>query len=178
MTHRNKIPRPDFYRVRAEGHNVPVLNPGRGPDQNPRAVAKIVTFESTPQRAMAAVDLSQAYQAAANRVIRTFTLEDRKRLVVTDEISARQPAELWWFLHTEARVSLSNQDRTARLTRNGKTFTVQLQGPTGAAFEVMDCKPLPSSPNPEPQTSNAGRRKLAVHLQGVETIRVQVTMAP
>jgi len=35
-----------------------------------------------------------------------------------------------------------------------------------------------SSPNPEPQTSNAGRRKLAVHLRGVENTRVQVTMAP
>ena len=61
---------------------------------------------------------------------------------------------------------------------DGKTFTAQLQEPTGAAFEVMDCKPLPSSPNPEPQTSNAGRRKLAVHLRGVENTRVQVTMAP
>ena len=178
MTHRNKIPRPDFYRVRAEGHNVPVLNPGRGPDQNPRAVAKIVQFDSTPQQAMAAVDLSQAYQAAANRVIRTFTLEDRKRLVVTDEISARHPAELWWFLHTEARVDLSNQGRTTTLTRNGKTFTVQLQEPTGAAFEVMDCQPLPSSPNPQPQAENTGRRKLALHLRNVENTRVQVTMAP
>ncbi|MBM3882179.1 MAG: hypothetical protein FJ387_21075 [Verrucomicrobia bacterium] len=168
----------EFYRVRAEGHNVPVLNPGKGPDQNPRAVAKIVTFESAAQQAVAVVDLSQAYQAAANRLIRTLTLEDRKRLVVTDEVGARQPAELWWFLHTEARVTLSHQNRTATLSRDGKSFTVQLQEPAGAAFEVMDCKPLPTSPNPQPQTSNAGRRKLAVHLRNVENSRVQVMMAP
>jgi hypothetical protein len=178
MTHRNKIPRPDFYRVRAEGHNVPVLNPGKGPDQNPRAVAKIVKFDSTPQQAQAVVDLSQAYDANASRVVRTFTLQDRKRLVVADELSARQPTELWWFLHTEARVALSDQGRTATLSRDGKTFTVQLQEPAGAAFEVMDCKPLPTSPNPHPQADNHGRRKLAVHLNNVENTHIRVSMTP
>jgi hypothetical protein len=178
MTHRNKTPRPSYYRVRAEGHNVPVLNPDKGPDQNPRAVAKIVRFESTAQQAVAVVDLSQAYQSAANRVVRTFTLEDRNRLVVTDELRARQPAELWWFLHTEAGVALSHEGRTATLSRAGKSFTVQLQEPAGAAFEVMECKPLPSSPNPEPQADNGGRRKLAIHLRNVESTRIQVTMAP
>jgi hypothetical protein len=178
MTHRNKIPRPDFYRVRAEGHNVPVLNPGKGPDQNPRAVAKIVKFDSAPQQAEVVVDLSQAYDANANRAVRTFTLQDRKRLVVTDELSARQPAELWWFLHTEARVALSGQGRTAKLSHGGKTFTLQLQEPVGAAFEVMDCKPLPTSPNPRPQADNGGRRKLALHLKDVETTRIRVSMEP
>jgi hypothetical protein len=178
MTHRNKTPRTAYYRVRAEGHNVPVLNPGKGPDQNPKAVAKVVKFESTPAEAVAVVDLSQAYESAANRVVRTFTLEDRKRLVVTDELSTRQPAELWWFLHTEAAIALSNQDRTATLSRAGKTFTVQLQEPAGAAFEVMDCKPLPSSPSPQLQADNTGRRKLALHLHDVESTRIRVSMAP
>jgi hypothetical protein len=178
MTHRNKTPRASYYRVRAEGHNMPVLDPDKGPDQNPKAVARFVKFESTPGQAVAVVDLSQAYQAHADRVIRTFALPDRKSLVITDELNARQAAELWWFLHTEARVALSDQGRTATLNRNGKTFTVQLQEPTGAMFEVMDCKPLPTSPNPQPQADNRGRRKLALHLQGVKATRIQVVMTP
>ena len=178
MTHRNKTPRQNYYRVRAEGHNVPVLNPGKGPDQNPKAVAKFVKFDSTPQQAEAVVDLSQAYATDAKRVLRTFTLPDRKRLVVTDELSARQPAELWWFLHTEADVALSDQGRTATLSRNGKTFTVRLQEPADAAFEVMDCQPLPSSPNPQPQADNRGRRKLALHLRNVGDTRIQVSLGP
>jgi hypothetical protein len=178
MTHRHHNPRDSYYRVRAEGHNVPVINPGKGPDQNPKAVAKIVKFVSTPQEAVAVVDLSQAYQPAASRVVRTFSLLDRKRLVVMDELSTRQPAELWWFLHTEARVVLSEQGRTATLSRDGKSFTVRLQEPAGAAFEVMDCKPLASSPNPQPQADNSGRRKLAVHLRNTQTTRIQVSMEP
>ena len=178
MTHRNKIPRPDFYRVRAEGHNVPVFNPGKGPDQKPKAVAKIVKFESTPQQGVAVVDLGEAYQADASRAIRTFTLQDRKRLVVTDELVALQPAELWWFLQTEARVSLADRGRTATLSQHGKTFTIRLEAPVEGAFTVMDCVPLPSSPNPQPQADNWDRRKLALHLQNVRTTHIQVSLEP
>ena len=54
-------------------------------------MAKIVKFESTPQQAVAVVDLGQAYQPHADRALRTFTLEDRKRLVVTDELQPGSP---------------------------------------------------------------------------------------
>lgn len=178
QAHRHKNPRHAYYRVRAEGHNVPVLNPDKGPDQSPRAVAKFVRFESTPQQAVAVIDLGQAYQAHASRAVRTFTLADRKRLIVNDDLVARQPSELWYFLHTEAQIKLTDQGRTATLTKNGKTFTVQLQQPVGAGFIVMDCKPLPSSPAPVPQETNRGRRKLALHLSGVEATRIQVLLEP
>jgi len=178
MGHRHKNPRYAYYRVRAEGHNVPVLNPAQGPDQNPKAVAKIVKFESTPQQAVVVVDLAQAYQPHADRVLRTFTLEDRKRLVVTDELRAREPSELWWFLHTEARVDLADGGRSATLSLHGKSLRIQLREPADAALEVMECRPLPSSPNPEPQADNRGRYKLALHLRGVQATRIQVLLQP
>jgi hypothetical protein len=178
MSHRHKNPRDSYYRVRAEGHNVPVLNPDKGPDQNPKAVAKIVRFDSAPRQVVAVVDLTSAYQPHADHAIRTFTLQDRKRLVVSDELRARQPADLWWFLHTEAQIQLSDQGRTATLSQHGKTFTVRLEEPEAAAFTVMDCQPLPSSPNPEPQASNRGRRKLALHWPDVQSTRIQVSLEP
>ena len=176
MAHRHKNPRYFYYRVRAEGHNVPVFNPDQGPDQNPRAVAKIVQFESTPQQAVAVIDLTQAYQPHVDRAVRTLTLEDRKRLVLTDELHARQSAELWWFLHTEAKVSLGDHGRAATLTQHGKTFSVRLQEPADAEFDVMECRPLPTSPNPEPQADNHNRRKLALHLDDVRDVRIRVSL--
>jgi hypothetical protein len=178
MSHKHGNPRHAYYRVRAEGHNVPAIDPDQGPDQNPRAVAKIVTFESAPQKAVAVVDLGQAYQSHADRALRTFALEDRKRLVLTDDWHAVKPSELWWFLHTEANIALADGGRTATLSRNGKTFRVRLQEPAGAAFEVMECRPLPSSPSPKPQESNKGRRKLALHLKGVQDIRIRAVFEP
>jgi hypothetical protein len=178
MTHKHKNPRHAYYRVRAEGHNVPVLNPSKEPDQNPKAIAKITQFSSTLQQALATVDLSEAYQPQASRVLRTFALPERKRLLVTDEISATKPSELWWFLHTEAKVALTDDKRTATLSQNGKSFIVRLEEPKEGVFSVMECKPLPSSPNPEKQASNGKRQKLALHLSGVKATRVQVSMEP
>ena len=178
MKHRHKNPRHTYYRVRAEGHNVPVLNPGKGPDQNPRAVAKIVTYETAPRRAMAVVDLTQAYRPHADRVLRTFSLVDRKRLLVTDDLQAGKPADLWWFLHTEAKVALSDDGRTATFTQRGKAFKVRLQQPANAKLKVMACQPLPSSPNPIPQADNRNRRKLALHLTNVKATQIQVSLEP
>lgn len=178
QAHRHKNPRHYYYRIRAEGHNVPVLNPNQGPDQNRKAVAKIVRFESTLQQAVAVVDLSDAYKEHATRTVRTFKLEDRKRLVLTDELEPRTPAELWWFLHTEAKVELSDAGRTATLSQKGKHVTVRLQQPAAAAFTVMDCQPLPTSPNPSPQANNRGRRKLALHLTNTGATKIQVSVEP
>jgi hypothetical protein len=176
--HKHKNPRHAYYRLRAEGHNLPVLNPNEGPDQNPRAKAKIVKFKSTPQQALAVVDLTEAYDEHAKQAQRTFALEDRKRLVVTDELQALKPSELWWFLHTDAKVKLTDSGRTANLAKNGKILKVRLLQPKGAAFEVMECKPLPSSPNPEKQEDNSKRRKLAIHLTDVKKINIQVSLEP
>lgn len=178
MVHQNHQPRHAFYRVRAEGHNVPVLNPDKGPDQNPKAVAAFTRFESAPANAVATVDLTQAYKQNASRVQRTFDLQERKRLLVTDEIDAVKPSELWWFLHTEAKVALSGDGRTATLSQKGKRFTVRLVEPAAAAFTVMPCSPLPTSPNPEKQADNSKRRKLALNLKGVQKTRIQVALEP
>jgi len=176
--HIHKNPRYFYYRIRAEGHNLPVLNPDRGPDQNPKAVAKIVKFESTPQEATAVVDLTEAYKDNAKRAKRTFTLADRKRLVVTDNLEALKPSELWWFLHTEAQIELANGDRIATLTQNGKALKVRLLQPENAAFKVMACEPLSSSPNPPKQADNSMRRKLAIHLTNVEHINIKISLEP
>jgi hypothetical protein len=40
----------------------------------------------------------------------------------------------------------------------------------------MDCRPLPTSPDPEPQADNRNRRKLALHLTGVQDVRIQVAL--
>jgi hypothetical protein len=38
----------EYYRLRAEGHNTLIFNPGASPDQEPRAKAKIDIFKPSP----------------------------------------------------------------------------------------------------------------------------------
>lgn len=176
LAHRHSHDRWDFYRTRAEGHNTLVLNPGPGPDQAPKTPAPITRFESRPDRCEAEMDLSKAYAAAARRVTRTFAMIDRKRVTIRDRIEGARAADLWWFLHTQARVELAPDGRRATLRQEGKQFEVVLQEPKGARFEVRAAEALPSSPRVTQQADNSKIRKLAIHLTAVNDATIAVEL--
>src|SRR5439155_131517 len=89
-----------YYRLRAEGQNALVINPGATPDQDPKAAASIIRFQSKPERAFAIADLTPAYKQQARKVWRGLALLERKEFLIQDEIQADKPAEVWWFMHT------------------------------------------------------------------------------
>jgi hypothetical protein len=174
--HRNKRQRWEFYRVRAEGHNTLVINPDGGPDQALDAFAAIEpSFSPNPT---ATVDLSQAYAGRARRVRRTLSTIDRAYVTVVDEVQADAPVEVWWFLHTEAEVTLDEDRTTAALRQRGKQVSVRIDRPATARFQVVEARPLPTSPDPAVQARNEGRRKLAIHLEGVTDLELAVRIEP
>ena len=168
-----------YYRMRPEGQNTLVLNPTPLPSQDPNAATSITRFESDGERAFAIADLTPAYAAEARRVGRGIALLDgRSRVLVQDEVEADAPAELWWFMHTEADVQLDSSGQSALLTQDGKRLRATLLAPEAARFTVMDARPLPASPDPEGQSRNEGVRKLAVRLEGVTDERIAVLLEP
>ena len=171
--HRNKRQRWEFYRIRAEGHNTLVFNPGNGPDQNPKAQCPITTFSTMHNRAI--MDLTDVYAENTTRTQRTFEVIDQNHVVITDDIETKSPSELWWFMHTGASVKLDGQ--TALLTRRDKHLKAEILSPSGAIFKVLDATPLPTSPDPK-QADNAGRRKLAIHFTDVTALQIKVRLTP
>src|SRR5207253_2649072 len=88
----------NYYRMRAEGHNTLVFNPGASPDQNPKAKAAIFQFDETPGASFATADLSNAYDAHGIKARRGIRLMGTQ-VLVQDEITAPEPADTWWFMH-------------------------------------------------------------------------------
>jgi hypothetical protein len=168
----------DYYRVRAEGHNTLVINPGAGPDQDPEASARITRFHSSPQRSFAIADLTPAYAREASKVWRGLALVDRNRVLIQDEIETRKPGEVWWLLHTLAAVHLTPDRRTAVLSQNSRQLQVRLLHPDNATFEVSKARPLPLSPHPLKQGDNQGVQKLSITLRHAQNVRLVVGLAP
>jgi hypothetical protein len=168
----------DYYRTRAEGHNTLVINPGRGPDQDPAASARISRFHSSPQLAWAIADLTPAYARQASKVWRGLALVNRRQVLIEDEIETPQPAEIWWFLHTPAAVKLSADKKSAILTQNSRRWQARLVQPANATFEVGKARPLPLSPHPLCQGDNTGVQKLAVNLKQTKKVRLVVWLTP
>jgi hypothetical protein len=168
-----------YYRLRAEGHNTLVINPGKEPDQDPKAAAPITRFGSTPDHAFAIADLTAAYAKQAANVERGIALVGRNRLLVQDEVTALpgKTMSVWWFLHTAAEVKLDDAGSVATLTLGGETLRAKILLPTTATFTIMEAAPLPSSPHPPRQAANIGIRKLAVHLPGTSDARLIVVLS-
>jgi hypothetical protein len=167
-----------YYRLRAEGHNTLVINPGDSPDQDPAAKARITRFESRTERAFAIADLSPAYAKNARQVWRGIALLDRAKVLVQDEIQADQPVELWWFMHTPASVTIEADGHAATLQQPGAQLRAEILSPADAKFQIMEVQPLPTSPHPERQATNERVRKLAIHLSGISQTRLAVLLAP
>lgn len=163
-----------FYRNRAEGHNTLVLGSGDKADQVLTSRCHITRFgdEKNPY---GVIDLTKAYPAA-QRVERGIRLSPAGTLLVRDEIALSRPQDVRWFLHTEAKIQLSEAGRTAVLTQGGKTLRVHLIEPAEAVFTAGDAIPLPDSPTVKGQAENKGVRKLAIHLPGVRSARLSVQL--
>jgi hypothetical protein len=173
-----KGPRWNYYRMRAEGHNTIVLNPGTKADQNPLAFTKMVKFSTEGTTSFAVADLTPAYSTEATSVMRGIALANGQTVVIQDEIKAEKPAQLYWFMHTRAEVSLSRNRRIATLKIDSATVVAEIVSPAKARFNLMNALPLPSSPKPEENNSNEGIRKLSISLNGIVNERLIVVVRP
>ncbi len=152
----------DHYRLRAEGHNTLVINPGAGPDQAPKGVAPITAFAGGADGAQATADLTATY-AGMEQVVRTLKRIGGTAVEVRDEITPRDPAEVYWFMHTKASIELAPDGRSALLREAGQTLRARLvDGPADLRFTTMPARPMSTSPNPPGQRENKDVTKLTL----------------
>ena len=66
--------------------------------------------------------MTQAYREDAKSILRAIKLHNnRQAVLVQDEISCLLPSDVWWFMHTQADVTISDDGKTATLTKGGVT---------------------------------------------------------
>jgi hypothetical protein len=158
-----------YFRCRTESHNTLTID---GENEDLDASAPLVKFYSTPSRAHAVADLSSAYKKKLSAWARGVALLDRKRVLVQDEVRAKQPVEIAWGLLTRAQIELRNQGREAVLTagKSGdvKSLRLRILLPAEGAFRTA------SADAPAPQASNPGVTKLVMDLRGQTSTRIVV----
>lgn len=172
-----------YYRSRPEGHNVYVINPTNAEDDygiDPNSFGYSSDIVSKPRGAYATIDLTEAYQRDVTSAIRGYMLtDDRRNVVVRDEIELKGESTIHWFLHTKATIEMADKN-TAILTLNGKKVKVQiLTNATDYTFGETKAAPLPTSPQiPQSDNSSVNTRKLTLTAKanGRLTITVKVSL--
>jgi Heparinase II/III-like protein len=159
----------DYYRIRAEGHNTLLLNPGDGPDQNIFAKAAVNRFRADAN--MASLNLSEAYASEAGTVERGMAIvENGKAVIIQDRIGlSKRQVQYTWTAHTtvtSARFLDSTRRSLVLENSKGQRLLVYVIQPGRSFVPAADgtplhpALPLPTSPNPPGQPSDAAFRKL------------------
>ncbi len=173
----NSVNRWDLYRMRAEGHNTIVVNPSKEPDQNINAECRIEDFDFTPELSSATANLSAALNIKDALWQRTVTLDKTNcEFTVCDELKGYEIKDIYWFMHTKAACTLTDDAKSVILEQNGKSVQLLLEAPEYAKFYITDAKPLPTSPDIEGQDSNDGFVKIAIHIEGKNDVLIKVTL--
>ena len=156
-----------YYRLATIGQNTIVID---GQNQDPKAVAPVIAFASQPNRAHAVVDLSAAYAKQLSRALRGMALLDRKHVLVQDELEGITGKELWWQMHTRAKIELKGNQ--ALLTQDKQQLWARILEPAEAVFGIE------SAAAPPPQNPNTGVQKLVVKLPARSPMRLAVLLSP
>ena len=154
----------DYYRYKAEGHNTVIANLGaERADQAQDAFAEILEYTSKPDKAYAILDMTQTnclYEDAKRGLMLD---KGNDAVIIQDDFKASEAAEFWWFMHTQANISLSADGKTAILSKNDKRIWVSIISSGNETFQIMDAEPMEGYYDIPPlQSSNTGYKKLAV----------------
>ncbi|MBR3934805.1 MAG: discoidin domain-containing protein [Clostridia bacterium] len=157
-----------YYVGRPEGQNTLVINPDDTAGQALECETEFVKSESGYGEAYFIYDMSAAYAAYAESVMRGIRMyDDRSRVLIQDEITFSEPEnDVYWFAHTLAEADISEDGKEAILQRNGKKMFVRLLSPANAELSVREAAPMLASPNPGIQAASYGS-KLSVVLNDV-----------
>lgn len=168
-----------YYRMRAEGQNTLVINPNECPDQNIDAKARIVRTNFQPTKAYAIADLTPAYTPDVRRLKRGIALENqRHQVLIQDEIKADSPIDVFWFMHTQANIEISEDGQSAILSQDRAKLIAKILGNGEHRFTQTDAKPLSTSPIPQDQTQNTNVKKLTIELKKVTDSQLAVLFTP
>lgn len=123
------------YRTRTEAHNTPLID---GLNQDPRAEAKIVRHDFTPDLAWVQIDLSKAYPGKVKQMQRRIGIAQRQSILMEDTVQADQPVEVLWSMLTDAEIRLNGQ--LAELVKGEWTLTAEILSPRHAVFDVASAQ--------------------------------------
>ncbi len=109
-------PRWTYYRKRAEGQNTLVINPGIDGGQV-KATSIFEKFSDVPNNSFSVLNMTTAYLDAKS--VKRGVKFDNKVVLMQDEIETQKPVDIYWFMHTKAKITIEDNGKTARFQQDG-----------------------------------------------------------
>ena len=166
-----------YLRGKGEGHNTVVVNLGNNGKNDMVSTAKseIVRYDSQDAGGYAICDMTET-NVVLDCAFRGVKLDRAMQEVhLQDNFRASEPSDFRWFVNTQADVTLSEDGRSAILSKGSKRMWAGIiSDDPELKFETYDAVPLPLYTAPPLQTPNDGYRRLMIHKADSTTFKVTV----
>lgn len=166
----------EYYRIRAEGHNVLVIDPDITPGMRDGSFSPLSPITYRDGSVSGQAELTDAYSDYVTAYTRTFVLSEHRRvLTVRDILTLKKPFTLRWFMHTNADIRVES-DRAAYLMQDGRTLKAEFEtNAPQAHLTWMEAVSLPGSPHFR-MADNTGLRKLDYQIEADGKLTITVRM--
>lgn len=168
-----------IFRLRAESHNTIIINPdGTGIDHNNMGYAKIDGIVSKEKGAISVMDMTETlapHVVGAKRGL--FLTDNRKSLVVRDELSLKKDSEIYWHMYTKATAAEIG-DNGLVLTLNGKKLYVDFASDAEYEISFGHAEAMEGMPSVKDENRNDGINKIQVKIKGSGTVNFTAKLSP
>ena len=157
------------YCGRAEGHNTLTINPDAGLTMTPGTFCELTDWAESDYGAYAVYDMTELYKAAKSMKRGFYIGDEFSSITVRDEMSFKESACGYWFMHTDAEATVLDQN-TIILSKNGKAITVKINVDKAEKSEVsiMPAERLPTTPALDGDNGYPNIRKIAIYFEGTQ----------
>ncbi|MBE7050771.1 MAG: hypothetical protein E7394_08440 [Ruminococcaceae bacterium] len=172
----------EIFRRRPESHNTLIINPDAGYGYELDGRAKFLSYDIQPRGVIAKTDLTQLYGAKVTSAKRGFFFtDDRRSLVVRDEVSLTGQSDLYWLMCISANAEIIDEN-TVILTKPANAsqkVKVEFISSTGeGTIEVGPAAPFPTSPQIPEQNQNMGYQRLSYKVSGNGNVNITAKITP
>lgn len=168
-----------IFRLRAESHNTIIINPdGSGMDHNNMGYAQMSGVISKEKGAISTLDMTETLAPHVNSAKRgLFLTDNRKSLVVRDELSLKKQSEIYWHMYTPATAT-NITDTGLTLVQNGKKLRVDFVSDADFEISFGHAEAMEGMPKVKDENTNIGTNKLQVKITGTGMVNFTAKLSP
>lgn len=170
----------DIFRLRSEAHNTILINPDLKPNYNMDGCAAVTEYKSEPQGAKIRIDMSSVLSEHVDKAERGYLFtNNRKTLVVRDEIELKKRSEVYWLMYTAAKAEIDGNCviLTDRKDEN-KRVRVRVDSTADGELYFEEAKPMPTCPAVGGQAQNEGFYRLVYKVKAEGSLAITAKIEP
>ncbi|MBR2459824.1 MAG: hypothetical protein IKB34_01145, partial [Clostridia bacterium] len=155
------------------------------------AISRAVDYKSGTNSAYGIIDMKPAYEHVAENATMhrgLYMTNNRSTVVIQDEGAFKNAQDIWWFAHTEGKITILEGGKSAYIYRNGIYLYAEIVEDPNAAlnakFTQMDAesldteyigdKAISGKYTDETEKSRAGITKLCIEVENTSTYNIAV----